>query len=165
MKICKHCGKEIKKPLTLHGLSIINWKRRKFCSRKCYSIELKKRYYLKYTESIKKKTMDRYINDRNNNSPAYLKRLKRCNKYQKERPELARKAQRIQRIINPEKIKARQIINNLIRGGYIQNPKLLKCCRCKKQATEYHHKDYTKPLEVKPICRRCHSLDRRTTCV
>lgn len=47
------------------------------------------------------------------------------------------------------KIKAR------IRGGYIWPAKLYDCVDCGKRAHDYDHRDYSKPLEVEPVCRSC----------
>jgi hypothetical protein len=38
----------------------------------------------------------------------------------------------------------------------------LHCERCLKESKpDAHHEDYTKPLEVKWLCRTCHGLERR----
>lgn len=34
----------------------------------------------------------------------------------------------------------------------------LTCETCGKQAQEYHHPDYSKPLDVVPLCRSCHRM-------
>ena len=57
----------------------------------------------------------------------------------------------------PERIKARRITNNAIKKGYLNNPTLLKCILCVNKAVEYHHSDYNKPLEVIPLCKKCHT--------
>lgn len=31
----------------------------------------------------------------------------------------------------------------------------LQCTDCDKQATEYDHRDYNRPLDVQPVCRGC----------
>ncbi|MCK5611574.1 hypothetical protein KAR91_57415 [Candidatus Pacearchaeota archaeon] len=55
----------------------------------------------------------------------------------------------------PEKIKARNIVNHAIKAGKLPRPNSLKC-KCSKQARQYHHPDYSKPLEVIPMCIKCH---------
>ena len=35
-------------------------------------------------------------------------------------------------------------------------PPLDKCSNCSSLANVYHHHDYNKPLDVTPLCRRCH---------
>ncbi len=47
--------------------------------------------------------------------------------------------------------KARQAI----KSGKLPSPKTLPCADCGGPATEYDHRDYTKPLEVAPVCRLC----------
>lgn len=56
----------------------------------------------------------------------------------------------------PERYKARTKISNYIREKKIAHPSTLKCS-CGKQAAEYHHEDYSKPLDVIPLCKKCHT--------
>lgn len=35
------------------------------------------------------------------------------------------------------------------------------CARCGSKKAEKHHEDYTKPLEVRWLCRRCHLTDHQ----
>lgn len=52
---------------------------------------------------------------------------------------------------NPEKIKART------RAGQIKMPLNQICQHCEHHiATEKHHEDYDKPLEIEFLCRKCH---------
>ena len=39
--------------------------------------------------------------------------------------------------------------------GDLKNPKELACEDCAGPATEYDHRDYSKPLDVAPVCRTC----------
>jgi len=57
---------------------------------------------------------------------------------------------------NPEKIKAKDIVNNAIKAGKLSKP--TECPRCgnSKNRIEGHHKDYSKPLEVEWLCQPCH---------
>lgn len=53
----------------------------------------------------------------------------------------------------PEKIRAVNIANRKIKI-----PKGEKCTMCKKRlATDKHHPDYSKPLKVIFLCRKCHN--------
>jgi hypothetical protein len=54
---------------------------------------------------------------------------------------------------NPDKFLARQSVMVAIRSG-----KLIKkpCKKCANPKSEAHHKDYTKPLDVIWLCRKCH---------
>lgn len=55
---------------------------------------------------------------------------------------------------NPEKRKA-----HLIVGGALKSGKLIRqtCLVCGDEKTEAHHDDYSKPLEVKWLCRKHHA--------
>lgn len=41
--------------------------------------------------------------------------------------------------------------------GALADPRTLPCTDCGAQASEYDHRDYSKPLEVDPVCRRCNA--------
>jgi hypothetical protein len=44
-----------------------------------------------------------------------------------------------------------------IRLGHLAHPRLSPCADCGGVATEYDHRDYTKPLKVDPVCRGCNA--------
>jgi Bacillus phage endonuclease len=55
----------------------------------------------------------------------------------------------------PERIRAKNLVHYYVRKGKI--PHVSTCiCSCGNQATDYHHPDYSKPLEIVPLCRSCH---------
>lgn len=61
---------------------------------------------------------------------------------------------------NPEKIKAQNYINHLVRDGF-PTAKNFKCCNCNKQAQQYHHYNGYKPfdnLNIMPLCNPCHKI-------
>jgi hypothetical protein len=42
-----------------------------------------------------------------------------------------------------------------IRKGELASPRGMACADCGGGAIEYDHRDYTQPLMVEPVCRRC----------
>lgn len=60
----------------------------------------------------------------------------------------------------PEKQAARYKLNRAIKNGIIERPSLCFACKEKKRV-EGHHFDYSKPLEVTWLCRRCHALEHK----
>ena len=67
--------------------------------------------------------------------------------------------QRQEQIKHPERHYARTIIYNLVKQGKI---KRLPCEVCSKEKSEAHHPDYSKPLEVRWLCKKHHKeLDRK----
>lgn len=64
---------------------------------------------------------------------------------------------RAYRLANPQKYKATNAVNNAVRDGRLF--KLSECEDCSSDLqVEGHHDDYSKPLEVRWLCSRCHSI-------
>jgi hypothetical protein len=62
-----------------------------------------------------------------------------------------------QHVKYPEKRNAQVIVMNAIAAGKLPQINTLTCHRCHaNQAEHYHHPDYSKPMEVVPLCRQCH---------
>jgi len=57
---------------------------------------------------------------------------------------------------NREKIKARQKLNNAIRDGWVERE---PCENCGEPKTDGHHEDYSKPYDVRWLCRPCHKAE------
>lgn len=96
------------------------------------------------------------------------KRLATIRKWTKKNKKRIKKVSTKWRIANREKInaKAREWRNRLIdksahRKVYLALKKgILKkqpCVYCKKKRVDAHHDDYSKPLKVIWVCRKCHS--------
>jgi len=65
--------------------------------------------------------------------------------------------QAIDQIVNVNKHRTRKISQDAAKSGAITRPE--KCEKCgNKSKTEMHHMDYSKPLEVIHLCKRCHSF-------
>lgn len=45
------------------------------------------------------------------------------------------------------------------RGKLVQQP----CAKCGDAKSEMHHRDYTRPLEVEWLCRKCHLAEHQKT--
>lgn len=60
---------------------------------------------------------------------------------------------------------AHTAVAKAIRHGSIDKPSAFKCSDCGKPAECYDHRDYSKPLDVEPVCLSCNvirgSADRR----
>ncbi len=67
-----------------------------------------------------------------------------------------RTALRKYRLLYPERIKARRVVNNAIRSGRLIRPSHCESCM-KKRFAESHHEDYSKPLDVDWLCNECHN--------
>lgn len=56
----------------------------------------------------------------------------------------------------PERKRAANKLNNERKRGRLLPASTHNCAECGARAQEYHHPDYSEPLEVVPLCRRCH---------
>lgn len=62
--------------------------------------------------------------------------------------------------IYPEKVAAREMIKSAVKHGKIvRGP----CEKCGASNAHAHHHDYSKPLDVHWLCRKCHGIEHRTT--
>jgi hypothetical protein len=78
---------------------------------------------------------------------------KKYNKfYREERYQWTKK----DRIINPKKHRARNLVNHAIRGGFLIKPQHCEECLLDKKL-HGHHCDYNKPLDVMWLCTQCHA--------
>ena len=60
--------------------------------------------------------------------------------------------------LNPQKVKASQLLNYAVRVGAIIKP--LNCEGCfQKRLVHGHHEDYSKPYNVVWLCASCHKLE------
>lgn len=50
---------------------------------------------------------------------------------------------------------AHQAVAKARKQGLLPDPKTLQCEDCSAKAIEYDHRDYSKPLSVSAVCRRC----------
>lgn len=69
------------------------------------------------------------------------------------RKEAARIRAKADRQTNPIAYKARTAVGNAVRDGRL---KKLPCEFCGTEKVEAHHQDYSKPLSVTWLCRKCH---------
>ena len=69
-----------------------------------------------------------------------------------------RKARRLYGVRNPIKVDAVVKVNNAIRDGrLLRQP----CESCGEERAQGHHDDYSKPLEVRWLCVKCHASHHR----
>jgi len=65
------------------------------------------------------------------------------------------------RMLYPEKIRARELLNYHLKIGNIIKPNDCGNCRIKTSRLQGHHKDYNKPLEIEWLCIKCHNKIHR----
>ncbi len=62
---------------------------------------------------------------------------------------------------NPQKTSAHNAVNNALRDGKIVRPDSCSDCGLATRDLEAHHEDYSRPLDVKWLCTRCHGKRHR----
>jgi len=75
------------------------------------------------------------------------------------RQEIAKRRNAKASLTNPEKIRARALVNQRVRFGRMPAAKTLSCAICSLQAHEYHHHNgysFEHRYDVIPVCRNCH---------
>ena len=112
--------------------------------------EYDKRRYIENREKIM--TRNREWNRKNKE-----KVLERTKTYQKENPHISKKSKEKWIENNPEKFHAHQEVMKAIKRGEIEPIIKCKCKLCNKNAKQYHHPNYDKPLKVIPLCIKCHN--------
>lgn len=70
-----------------------------------------------------------------------------------ERKESQRRSKRLYRINHPERKSAQSTVNNAIRDGKLERK---PCEICGLEPSEAHHDDYSKPFDVRWLCREHH---------
>ena len=53
---------------------------------------------------------------------------------------------------------ARGRVNTAVQKGELQKASVFTCVDCGNPAQCWEHRDYTKPLDVEPVCKRCDSI-------
>lgn len=53
---------------------------------------------------------------------------------------------------------AQVAVSLAIRTGKLKPAHLFNCADCGSKASQYEHRDYSKPLDVDPVCPRCNRL-------
>ncbi len=57
---------------------------------------------------------------------------------------------------HPSRGRATRLVNYAVKTGKLPHISTQSCVHCGQEATEYHHPDYSRPLDVVPLCRSCH---------
>ena len=108
----------------------------------------------KWYQANLKETKARNKTWRQNNSDRYRARNEA---WAKKNPDKRQAIIKTYREANPEKFAAHKAVEKAVRRGDLPRVSTCDCRDCGIQATEYHHEDYSKPLDVEPLCKKCHT--------
>ncbi len=56
-------------------------------------------------------------------------------------------------------LQARQEVRKQVKAGKLPRPQDCECVLCGKPASGYDHRNYLKPLEVRPLCKSCNGKE------
>ena len=98
--------------------------------------------------------------DKKRGHSRYLKNKDHClemnKKWRLRNPDKSYAISKKQTLKYPDKRKARKAVYYAVKVGKLIKPDI--CSHCfKKRKVESHHEDYSKPLEVKWLCKKCHT--------
>jgi len=82
----------------------------------------------------------------------------RDRRWREANPERTRERTRRYREAHNEKRVAHWKVGEAVQRGELQPIHERVCVRCGVQAEHYHHDSYDRPLDVTPVCSRCHNL-------
>ena len=102
-------------------------------------------------KEFREKNSDKLKVKRRNRNGAQPKRYCTDPKQQKRNEDVYRSQRKY-----PEKRAARTFLNSYIKMGKVMKPNSCEIC-LQKAKVEGHHEDYSKPLEVKWVCKKCHT--------
>jgi hypothetical protein len=90
-----------------------------------------------------------------NNSQKIIEKI---NEWQKENTNKVRENKIKWKKNNKQKVEAQNKVLHAVKKNKLTHVTLCKCQDCEKPAEHYHHENYLKPLEVIPLCNKCHNL-------
>jgi len=70
--------------------------------------------------------------------------------------------QRVDQLMNRDKYRARQAVRRAVKAGKLDKPARCQLCGTspeRRESLHAHHHDYSKPLEVEWLCKKCHSKE------
>lgn len=67
--------------------------------------------------------------------------------------------QRAHQLLNPQAFKAQQTLGVALKRGAVQKAEACERCGSRQTDLEGHHADYAKPLAVRWLCPKCHSIE------
>ena len=158
-RTCKKCGKT--KPITEF------YKHGDYYATQCK--ECARAYSREYQHEHREERMEyskNYYHSHKEQSRTYHREWEEQNRERKNerarawshlhKDKLAEK-QRKYRRDNPEKMRAQSLLNSYLQRGKIEKSTTCEICgkECK---TEAHHSDYSKPLDVIWVCKKCHCI-------
>ena len=142
-KRLKEKPKQYKKELKKRKIYYTKWRKENVQKSREYS----KKYHSLHKREGKLYAEKHKVHIKKYKHKWYLKK-KNDNEFKRKQKETSHKWY----LNNPEKCKAHN------KARQIKIPKGYLCEKCKKnKATEKHHKDYSKPLEVDFLCNKCHN--------
>lgn len=163
---CKACEKQRKLEYYNNNLEHVRKNKRENAEKnKEKRHEYQKRKYHENIEESRQRGRDKYNrfrdkirekeNARQKTPEGRKKAAERAKRWREESKELYNAYLKVFRSKNKLKISAVQKVGDALRYGKMVKPEICEKCG-KKTELQGHHEEYTKPLDVKWLCRLCH---------
>lgn len=173
---CKECAKKQNKEICDRNKEVYKKKHYEYREKNREILnEKSKKYYYKNREKVLKKSKEyRHKNKKNISMKESLKRISDIDRFEKNRKrhyewsvnnrERLNQWQRDWYQKNKEKRRAHVVLHRAIKKGIIVRSSV--CEKCNEQCkADGHHENYSKPLQVVWLCRKCHSRKSPRTVV
>lgn len=106
--------------------------------------------------------LSKYFYRDSSRSDGLSNKCKECFKLKKQSAESVRRRNKRRERKDFLKVKARRAVSSALRSGKIKKSSECNVCKTSNERIEAHHRDYSKPLEIEWLCRKCHvDLHRR----
>lgn len=148
MRFCNTCQREL--PLEQFPLKRKGFPQRHYKCKEC-AAEYQRQYRKRpaAAEVHRQEEKDRYS------------RLKQDPEWAEQERRRCRAAQKRSYVKHKDRAKSRKRVRTAIENGSLPHPTTQNCKLCSNPAEEYHHTDYSKPLDVMPLCCACHDKKHR----
>lgn len=126
--------------------------KKRFLENKDEYLKRSQKSYLKHKDQIAQRRKEK-----RETPESRLKENARQKEWREKNKELYVKWIRKWQLANREKINAHAMVHRAVTRGKLERAKFCEKCGSNKGKMEGHHEDYSKPLEVKWLCRLCHA--------
>lgn len=160
-RTCDHCGSIFVQATTQHKYCCIKCRKTASNLRCATHIALHKKKYYEENKDVHILRARKWASENMERRRIVSIRYARKRREAIRRREVPEQIKKTVSVTPPERVKARNTLNNAIAAGIVIRPS--KCSKCGTPGNmQAHHDDYAKPFSVAWLCQRCHGRKHRT---